>query len=93
MASLVSISFTSWNLTQEELRMGSIFTDLNLKLIQNEISIAALEKLNLTFNPLNPNEFIQMEAELGGKIRALQYLLDLHHHAVQPLAINTDEGN
>ena len=93
MASLISNSFTSWNLTQEELRMGSIFTDLNLKLIQNEISIAAHEKLNLTFNPLNPNEFIQMEAELGGKIRALQYLLDLHNHAVQPIAINTNEGN
>lgn len=93
MARLQENPFTSWKLSEEEFRLGSTLTELNLKLIQNEIADAALEKLNLTFDPTNPLKFAQQEAELGGKIRALQYLIDLHTHATQSIVVQTTEGD
>lgn len=71
-------SFLSYQLTTEEVAQACKFTELQRALIQNEIAIAAEEKVNLKFDPTNPLEFAQCEAELTGKIGILKYLLDLN---------------
>lgn len=76
MAHLKINQFSEWGLTDEETPFAYQFNDLNLKALQNEIAIAAQEKLALKFDPLNPILFAQQEAELAGKIAILQYLID-----------------
>lgn len=75
MAHLVVNQFSQWKLSDEELPFAYQLTDLNVKAIQNEIAIAAQEKIALTFDPTNPLLFAQQEAELAGKIGILTYLL------------------
>lgn len=75
MAHLEVNSFSQWKLADEEIPFAYMFNDLNVKALQNEIAIAAHEKLALTFDPQNPIRFAQQEAELAGKIGILQYLL------------------
>lgn len=67
--------FTQYELTPLEIQVASRFNDLQQKLIQNLIAEAALEKVSLTFNPANPLQFAQQEAELHGKMEILEYLL------------------
>lgn len=62
--------------SDEEELFATTLTLSNQQYIQNLIADAASEKAMLTFNPVNPHEFIQREAELQGTIRALQGLLD-----------------
>lgn len=76
MASIdISSQFIKWKLTQEEFPFACQFTDLNHKMIQNEIAICAEEKLALEFNPEAPIKFAQQEAFLAGKLAILQYIL------------------
>lgn len=78
--------FQSWILTDEEFVQGSILTITQKQCIQNQIAQLAQEKINLTYNPENPNRFLQREAELQGSITALQYLLTLSNTAEQKLS-------
>lgn len=75
MATIKINPFQQWEFTSEEELYAYQFNDLNLKALQNEIAIAAQEKIALTFDPLNPVRFAQQEAELAGKIEILQYLI------------------
>lgn len=75
MAKPLENAFQQWLLSPEEILQGSILQDLQRKVIQNEIAIAAQEKLALKFDPTNPLSFAQQEAELTGKIGILQFLL------------------
>lgn len=77
--------FQQWLLSPEEVQQGSILQDLQRKVIQNEIAIAAQEKLALKFDPLNPLLFAQQEAELAGKIGILQFLVSQSEEAVAQL--------
>lgn len=70
-------SFITYNLTPSQAAEGSTFTSNQKFVIQNLIGAAAEEKIALTFDPLNPNSFIQREAELMGQIGILKYLLSL----------------
>jgi len=70
-------SFLSYILSPEEIKAGSIFNLQQKAVIQNLIAASAEEKLALTFDPNNPQQFIQTEAELHGKIGILKYLLEL----------------
>lgn len=74
-------SFQSWILTPEEFTQGSILTSLQKQCIQNQITQLAEEKLSLTFDPTNPQKFLQQEAELQGSIKSLKYLLTLSEQA------------
>lgn len=67
--------FTSWNLDPLEFRRGCTYNDLQVKVIQNLICQAALEKVSLTYDPLNSMAFVQREAELQGQIGILEFLL------------------
>ena len=66
-------SFVSWTLTEPEKLQGTLLTVLQKQCIQNMIWQAAEEKIKLPFKQEN----IQLEAELQGRILALQSLLDL----------------
>ena len=68
--------FTSYELTEKEELTGSILTELQKCVLQNELSRTAMEKNLLTFDTEKPAEFSQNEAYLRGKIDLLSYLLE-----------------
>lgn len=76
MAHLIPTTFTKYHLTQEEQTNGQTLTTNNVYVIQNLICAAAEERLGLKFDPSNPLEFAQREAELQGQIGILRMLLE-----------------
>ena len=68
-------SFTTYELTDTEIREGSKLSHLQYKVIQNRIAEIAEDKLRLLFDPEHPLLFAQQEAELRGQLDILQYLL------------------
>lgn len=74
MPQVVQSSFTRYRLSSEEQRSGESLTPDNLCVIQNLICDAAEEKLNLKYDPTNPMQFAQREAELQGQIGVLKLL-------------------
>ena len=81
MATQIPNKFSEYSLTPEEQAVACQFSTLQRYFIQNEIAIAANEKISLTFDPQNPLRFAQQEAELAGKIGILEYLLAAHNSA------------
>lgn len=75
MALLIPNLFSSWKLSPEEEESGSIFTLLQIYVIQNKISEAATAKVNQVFDPLNPADFGIQTAYQQGRMEALQDLL------------------
>lgn len=68
--------------------------------IQYNLSLFAMERLAINFDPTNPSVFLQQEAELKGKIGILQYLLDCSTSAEETLkpkpadqSANKTQGN
>lgn len=74
-------SFTSYALTPQELKEGSILNVGQIMCIQNQIAQLAEQKLAMKYNPASPMEFLQQEAELQGGLNALRYLLTLSENA------------
>lgn len=77
MAHQVVTTFTRYSLTQEEAQSGQTLTTQNIQVMQNLMCDAAEEKLALKFDPQNPMEFAQREAELMGQIGILKMLIEL----------------
>ena len=75
MAHITINSFTSWQFSDEEQSLAYHLNDLQIKALQNEIAILAERKIALKFDPTNPIEFAQQEAEIAGAIGTLQYLI------------------
>lgn len=73
----INNTFTEYELSDAELKLGSIFTDTNRAIIQNLIAKAASDKIALTYDVNSPMTFVQREAELQGQIGILTYLLNL----------------
>ena len=73
----LSSAFLTYSLTPAEVSAGSTFSLDQKAVIQNLIGGIAEEKIALTFDPTNPQIFIQREAELAGQIGILKYLLSL----------------
>lgn len=70
-------SFTSWEWRDDEEEMGAAILTLSNKMfIQNELSRLAQVRLNLDYDLKDPISFVQGEAELKGRISALQQMLD-----------------
>lgn len=88
MSLLLPSPFCSYQLSELEFNQGSILTTLQKQCIQNQISEAAIKKLNLKVDPLNPLSNLQQEAELQGTILSLQYLLTLSESAELKLSAN-----
>lgn len=78
---LITNSFAKYELTEAEYKSSVMLTNLQKVGIQNLISDVAEEKINLTYDPLNPVQFAQQEADLTGKLTILRHILDLSQAA------------
>lgn len=67
--------FTSYELSLEERAAGYSLTPEQILVIKNDIAQAAIQKLSLKFDPANPHDFLQREAELQGRILILQHMI------------------
>ena len=76
MATLLSSTFTRYELSEDELKSGMTLTTENRQVLQNMLADSAELKINLVFNPESPGNFIQDEANLAGQIRILRFILD-----------------
>lgn len=85
MAYLIENDFSSYNLTEEETAQGSILTITQKQVIQNDIAICAQEKINLEYDSLNPQLFMQQEAKLAGQLQALRYRLECSETAEEEI--------
>ena len=70
---------------EEELLQAQVLLTNQRSWIQYNISLFAMERLALSYDPSNPSQFLQQEAELKGKISTLQYLLDCSDSAQESL--------
>jgi hypothetical protein len=85
MAQLTPTLFTRHILTNEEELAGIQYTTEQRMFMQNIIADSAEEKVRLTFDPANPNVFIQREAELQGIIGVLSGLLSRYDEYMSAL--------
>ena len=76
MATQLANKFTSYELTEEETRSGSIFSVQQVQVLQNTLSEIAHLKLGLTYDPLNPVDFAQQVAYAQGKLDVISYLIE-----------------
>ncbi len=74
---LIPSTFSTYALSEEELKSGVQFSSSQKGVIQNLIADLATQKLGLEFDTAAPQQFIQQEAFLAGQIKILQYLLSL----------------
>ena len=75
MAKLVPNEFSSYELSDQEILQASILTELQKKLIQSDMAQIAQTILNLTFDPRNPDNFLQDDAHQKGQLAAYRVLL------------------
>lgn len=80
-------SFTTYDLTDDEVIGGSTLTTVQEAVLQNKKAEIAEQRLNLVFDPLNPQDFVQQEAFLKGQIEILGYLIDLSNSYKNPITI------
>lgn len=76
MASQIINSFSQFSLTPEEQTAGELLTTTQVQVIRNLLAGEALKRIALTFDPTQPMQFAQAEAEIQGAIGAYTYLLE-----------------
>lgn len=76
MATQLNNKFTSFDLTPEEFKAGTILSLPQIQVLQNSLSEVALQKVELVYDPLNPVDFAQQVAYLQGKIDVLSLLIE-----------------
>lgn len=76
MSTLQSNDFASYTLTDKEQEQGSLLTTAQKQVIQNHLSGAAVNRINLDYDSTNPIQFAQDEAFLKGQIAAFRLMLD-----------------
>ncbi len=76
MATLVTNSFVTWELTDEEHKQGSMLTITQLQVLQNNIAMAAEEKLALVPDLTDQLAYFRAEARLAGYIEALKFIAE-----------------
>lgn len=84
--------FSSFNLSPEEEEAGQILQPLQRMVLQNKLSAIAQDKLNIEFDPLNPQKFIQNEAFLAGQLSIISWLLDSSDAAVAKVNLKQQES-
>jgi hypothetical protein len=97
MAILKNSQFTEYELTDEEEYSGSILTDTQKQVIQNDRVDVATQLINLEFTSQDPLIFAQQRARLQGQLWQLNYILERSDQAEQMLAQQVqqlrEEGN
>ena len=92
--SINSNLFQTFELSDEEILSGQTLSSTQKKVIQNEISALANQKILLKVDPANIHVFIQQEAEMQGRILALQWLItrsELAMTALQTIVSNQND--
>jgi len=92
MSTQITTRFTAYELSDEEVLQGSIFTILQTQVLQNHLATAAEEKLSLNYDPDNKERFLQEEAYLKAKLDFIQYLLDSSAISKETLAQSHQPG-
>lgn len=75
MASIVNGTFTHWDLLPQEVLQGSILSQSQKQLLQNELATIAEQIVNLEYTPDKPMEFVQHDAHLKGQMSIIRYML------------------
>ena len=75
MAYLIPNSTSSWELSDEEVMQGSMFTETQMHVLQNHLASLVEEKLALEVDPNNYAAYLQQEAYKRGQIETMQYLM------------------
>lgn len=83
MTNIVANSFTTYQLTDEEMLVGQILTIAQTEVIQNMLSVNAEEMLTLEYDVANPQSFIQQQAYKRGWIDTLRFILDASQSAIE----------
>lgn len=91
MGVLIPNSFSTYNLTDEEVLQGTVLTSLQLQVLQNLQAICAEEKLRIEFDVNNPASFAQQESYKRGQLDLLSYLINGSEAA--ELALNDPNRN
>jgi hypothetical protein len=88
MATLIPSTFCRYNFSDDREAVASqIFTPLQLQWLQNNLSDIAQQRLTLSFNPAEPEKFMQAEANLKGQIEVIQYLMQCSTAASEQIKI------
>lgn len=81
-------SFASYVLTVHEERAGKTLSSAQLQVIQNKLSQAAHQRINVDFNTVDGNSSLKDSAWLDGQITAYRTMLSDHADVAQEL-LNT----
>ena len=82
MATLINNVLTTYELSDDEMKQGSILTTANLMVMQNLLAAYTMDKLSLVLDVNDVASYAQKEAALAGQIHLLKYILDMHEDAV-----------
>ena len=91
MATLISNSFSSYEMTEEEQLQAALLTLQQVQNIKSQIAILAEQKINLVPDSQDFVNYMQEEANLRGQITSLQYLLDCSEAANTALNDHTPQ--
>ena len=75
MAVRIANMFESYSFTDEEILEAGKLTDIQRRYWQHRLSDVTMQKLNLTFDPAKPMDFMQQEAYARGRVDMLLELL------------------
>ena len=75
MSTLIPNTFSSYQLTREEDISGRILNTQQKQVLQNQLSSIATDKLNLIFNPKEPEDYAMQVAYKQGQLDFINYLL------------------
>lgn len=93
MATLIPSAFSRYSLTEREELEGQVLSFNQKAVIQNHLADIVQEKLDYPFDPLNPQNYVQKEAELQGQMKILQMLLSVSEDSEEKLRAINMEGN
>lgn len=68
-------NFTTYDFTDDELIEACKLTHLQKAFIQHQKGLLAIEKVEMKFDPLKQQDFLQNEAYVAGQIAAYDFLL------------------
>jgi len=75
MAFRIANMFESFSFTDEEILEACMLSEVQRRYWQHRLSDVTMQKLNLTFDPAKPQDFMQQEAYARGRIDMLLELL------------------
>lgn len=76
-------TFTTYALSENEVKLGQQLTSLNVAVFQNQRAQIAEEKLSLEFTPNDVLSYTQQEAYLKGQLDLLSYILAANEDSQQ----------